>query len=407
MKDSTTGLSELNQIERPLIDGVFFDLGSIYEQAELLPDQRDPRGVRYSLALLLCLMLLAKLCSADTPQAVADWVRHRRAALVSAFQLRRPTMPGHSTFRRLGQQTGLAAEIETLLTQLLQTALSGHSRLISLDGKTLRGTWDPATRRPLHLLAAYVPGTGLVLGQVVVSDHENEIPAAARLLAQLALRGQIVMADAMHTQRPFAQTVLRGGADYILFAKDNQPTLRADIELLFTPEAAGRGSRPVPNDFRRTSQLDKGHGRLERRTLISSGLLHGYLDWPGVKQVFKLERVTHTSQGRPLHTETVYGLTSLSAGAASPAQLLAWTRQYWAIESGLHQRRDTTLHEDATRMRNPAQAHLLAALNNFLVGLTHCLGFGNLAALRRYFDAHIDQAFVLLTRPLKDYTIRL
>lgn len=407
MQDTTSGLVKLNRIERRLIDGVFFDLGSVYEQAELVPDRRDPRGVRYRLALLLCLMLLAKLCGMDTPSAIADWVRQRRVALVEAFQLKRSTMPGHSTLRRLGQQVGLAAEVQTLLTRLLQAALSGPSRLISLDGKTLRGALNPESQRQVHILAAYLPATGLVLQQVVVNDHENEISAAPHLLTQLALRGQIVMADALHTQRRFAQSVLAAGADYILSAKDNQPKLRADIELMFTPEAAGSGSRAVPNDFRQASQTDKGHGRIERRSLTASRLLQGYLDWPGVKQVFKLERITRTSRGTPLRTETVYGLTSLGVAAASPAQLLDWTRSYWGIESGLHQRRDVTLHEDATRMSNTDQAQWVATINNFLVGLAHGLGFGNLAELRRHCDAHLDTAFALLTRPLKDCLHRL
>jgi len=62
MKDNTSKLDKLTTIECPRFDGVFFDLGSVYEQAELVPDPRDPRGIRYNLALLLCLMLLAKLC---------------------------------------------------------------------------------------------------------------------------------------------------------------------------------------------------------------------------------------------------------------------------------------------------------------------------------------------------------
>jgi len=316
-------------------------------------------------------------------------------------------MPSHSTLRRIGQQVGLATSVHELLTRLLQQAVSGPSRLISLDGKTVHGAWDARSKRQVHILAAYLPESGLVLRQVAVNDHENEIPAAPRLLDKLALRGQIVMADAMHTQRQLAQTVLDAQADYILYAKDNQPKLRADIEFMFTPETAGRGSRAVPNDFQSVSQTDKGHGRIERRTLTTSRLLQGYLDWPGVKQVFRLERVTATSRGVRLRSETIYGLTSLDRSEASAGQLLHWTRLYWGIESGLHQRRDVTLHEDATHMSNADQALWVATLNNFVVGLAHGLGFANLAEMRRYLDAHLSQAFALLTRPLKDCLRRL
>lgn len=37
--------------------------------------------------------------------------------------------------------------------------------------------------------------------------------------------------------------------------------------------------------------VNKGHGRLEKRTIWVSSELNTYLDWPGVKQVFRLERV--------------------------------------------------------------------------------------------------------------------
>lgn len=401
MKHNTAELTALNELDRVLFDGIFFDLGSFYEQAELLRDRRDPRGVRYALALLLSLNLLAKLCGADTPSAIADWARQRTHALAQAFQLKRPRLPGHSTYRRLGQQAGLADEVLALLTRLLLGAVAGASRLISLDGKTLRGTWDKRSRSGVHLLAAYLPDEGIVLMQVQVSDKENEIAAAPRLLQTLDLRGRIVMADALHTQRRLSTIVLESGADYIWYAKANQAKLQADIAQVFVPEQAGRGSRPVPNDFRSATQVDSGHGRIERRTLTVSSLLQGYLDWPGVKQVFKLERIVLSSGGQAVRSETVYGLTSLSADEARPAQLLDWTRLYWGIENGLHRRRDVTLHEDATRMSNSDQAKLLAAINNFVVGLATYVGFTNVAEARRYFAAHLDEAFALLTRPLK------
>nr|PID86648.1 MAG: hypothetical protein CSB13_03475 [Chloroflexota bacterium] len=69
--------------------------------------------------------------------------------------------------------------------------------------------------------------------------------------------------------------------------------------------------------------------------------------------------------------------------------MLQWTRQYWGIENGLHYRRDVTLREDATRISQPALAKTMSAVNNFVVGLTQKLGYSNLAAARRLFDAKI------------------
>ncbi len=57
---------------------------------------------------------------------------------------------------------------------------------------------------------------------------------------------------------------------------DNQPTLKADLALLFSLP-------PGPHQDRRTVQQSaKGHGRLETRTLTASTDLKGFVDWPGL-----------------------------------------------------------------------------------------------------------------------------
>src|SRR5947208_2643269 len=50
-------------------DGFFFDLGSFYEQAELVADPRDPRGKRYALALLISLQVLVERKENEIPAA--------------------------------------------------------------------------------------------------------------------------------------------------------------------------------------------------------------------------------------------------------------------------------------------------------------------------------------------------
>ncbi len=126
-------------------------------------------------------------------------------------------------------------------------------------------------------------------------------------------------------------------------------------------------------------------GRFERRTLSAIVDRTHYVDWPGLQQLFKLER--QVTLGTTTTTETVYGITSRAPERARPAQLLQWTQAYWGIENGLHYRRDVTLAEDATKMNRPTMAQNLAVLHNFIVGLTSKLGFTNLASAIRVFDA--------------------
>ncbi len=94
--------------------------------------------------------------------------------------------------------------------------------------------------------------------------------------------------------------------------------------------------------------------------------------------------------------QVVYGLTSLSPERATPKKLLALVRPYWEIEAGLHYRRDATLKEDATRLTLGNAGHIMAILNNAVIGLCLQNGYRNLAQARRRFNAKPVLAFDLL-----------
>ena len=378
--------------------GFVFELGSLYDRFEQLTDQRQARGKRYPLALLLTLLLLAKLAGEDQPHGIAEWVRARASELRELLPLTCPRLPCANTYRNAASRAVKPDELQRVVSAFLQAhPQAGLCVLICIDGKTLRGTLCPTNPQGVHLLVAYLPDEGLVLMQVQVDVKSNEISAAPTVLKRLDLRGKVVMGDAMHTQRALSVQIVEAGGDYVWLAKENQPNLRADIERLFLPEVCGPASSPQPTDFQSAQQTSKGHGRLETRTLTVSAMLETYLDWPGVRQVFKLERAVRTLANRPLRSEVVYGLTSLTRAEAGPRRLLELTRAYWGIENGLHYRRDVTLHEDATRMKDKVAAQVWATLNNLLIGLLPRLPFDDLPQARRYFSAHPEHALHLLT----------
>jgi predicted transposase YbfD/YdcC len=378
--------------------GFVFEIDSLYDRLEGLSDARDARGKRYPLAVVLLLIILAKLSGEDRPSGIAEWVRQRQSELIELLPLTRETLPCANTYRNVASQAVAVEALQQLVTAFLrEQPQAGWSVLVTIDGKTLRGSWSKAHPAGVHLLAAYLPGEGLVLMQVAIDQKTNEITAAPQLLKYLDLRGKIVMGDALHTQRALSVQIVVSGGGYVWYAKDNQARLHQDIALLFQPEQCGPGSSPIPTAFERATQTDKGHGRIEKRTLTTSSLLKDYLDWPHVAQVFQLERQVWDLQLKPLRSDVVYGLTSLSAAQAGPARLLELTRAYWGIENGLHYRRDVTLREDATRMRNPRAAQVWATLNNLLVGLLAHLPFANLPQARRFFDAQPLMAVGILT----------
>src|SRR5439155_14621883 len=175
----------------------------------------------------------------------------------------------------------------------------------------VRGTIDAADPQGTHLLVAYLPQEGIVLLQLPVDRKANEIRVAPTLVQALDLRGKIVTADSLHTQRSLSAQIVAAGGDYLWVAKDNQPTLRADIAELFTAETRTVEGGQIRHDFRTARQVAKGHGRREVRRITVSSELKGYSDWPGLEQVFRLERERIASQSGKHEREIVYGLTSL------------------------------------------------------------------------------------------------
>lgn len=376
--------------------GVQAEIGSLAAALAQLHDQRKPRGVRYALQPLLLLLALAKLAGEDTPSGVAQWVSERAALWRELLGLTWPRLPHASTWRRLWQRGLAVAQAEAVASQWLSSLGGAQSTLLHLDGKTLRGTIPTGASAGVHLLSAYQSARGLPVQQTAVDKKENEISAAPRLLATLTLEGQIVTGDALLTQQELSRQVRQAGGDYFWIVKGNQPAMRQAIADLFTAEAARRG--PATADFATVTTLDKGHGRLETRTLTSSEMLNDYLAWPGLQQVCRIERTRLQLNTGQQTQEVVYAVTSLTRTQADAARLLAIARAHWSIENGLHYVRDVTFGEDHCRLKSPTAAQVLALFNNLIIGLLRSAGWTNLAAARRHFAAHIAEAFSLIYR---------
>ena len=378
----------------------FFDVGSLYARFRELRDKRKPKGLRYRLETILVIMLLAKICGEDNPSGIAEWARHRTELFCETLNLERKTMPHHSTYRRISEEVICVEELEQMLSELWSAKrFFGKQVLLAIDGKVLRGTLDEE-QKGVYLLAAYLPNEGLVLMEVEVAGQGSEIPAAPKVLKHIDLREKVVMGDAMHTQREVSIQIVEAGGEYIWLAKGNQPQIEQDIRLWFGPDPIPiPGQSYVPKDFEMARTVNKGHGRIEQRTLVVSSQLKDFLDWPYLEQVFQLERKCTYSKTGEVQEQVVYGFTSLSRDEIAPRHLLELIRSYWGIENGLHYRRDVSLHEDKTRMTKRNAGRVMACLNNLVLSLLiGKLKFRYLPSARRYFAAFPALALALLTR---------
>lgn len=393
------------KIERELnAGGMEFETGSVYERFCNLTDLRGVNGKRYELEAILTIVVLAKLCGEDIPMGIAEWAKHRQEELLRLLGLHWSRMPHHNTYRRIMAHKVYEQEVAGLVGEYNQGG--EHGDVYALDGKARRGMRKKEEEGQEYGLSVYDVAQAKVLSQVEVGRKENEITQAPKALKSVEISRKVITADAMHTQRGLATQILEAQGAYVFPVKENQPQLYKNIQALFAPEYPKPGFGKIQTDFLTAQKVDKGHGRLELRTLTTSEMLNTYSGWPGLAQVYRLERQFQWwRNGRSYRSscEVEFGITSLTRQEASPAHLLRLRRAHWGIETGLHYRRNVTLREDATRMTVGNTGKIMASINNLVLALIRQAGFRNAAQARRWFAAHLSKAVALLTTPVSGF----
>ena len=142
--------------------------------------------------------------------------------------------------------------------------------------------------------------------------------------------------------------------------------------------------------------LDLGHSRIEQHGLQTSTIWAGYSDWPGLAQVFRLERQGILTKTGEVRQEVVAGVTSLTPERADAARLLALVRGQWHIENPSHWVRDVTFDADRSQVRCGHIPQGMAALRNTVIGLMRWAGDTNMAAACRRFAAQPTAALRLI-----------
>ena len=173
----------------------------------------------------------ACLSGARSFEAIAQWAATLPIDALRRLGCKRPKPPSEPTFRRTLQRLD-ATSLDRKIGQWLatQNILSGKG--IAIDGKTVRGARDGEKKAP-HLLSAVLHHEGIILAQQPVDDKTNEIPNVKPLLKELNIEGAVLTADALHTQTETARYLVEDKkAHYVFTVKDNQPTLKKDIQEL-------------------------------------------------------------------------------------------------------------------------------------------------------------------------------
>lgn len=311
---------------------------------------RDPRQagkVLYPLLEILLLLLCATIAGADDFVEISLWGDDRQDFL-RRFLPFEHGIPSHDTLCDV-----IAAIDPELFKSCFLSWVAGLQTdvpdIIAIDGKTSRRSHARGKGQlPLHTVSAWATQQRLVLGQEAVAEKSNEIVAIPLLLRRLELTGALVTIDAMGTQTEIAQTILDGGADYVLSLKENWPATHAEVAMTFAD--------PPPNlTLQRCETVDADHGRLETRRhtvchdidwLFSDRRHPGEFAFPGLAAIGMIK--SETERGGKTETETRYYLCSSKLDAATFARVV---RGHWGIENRLHWVLDVVFHDDQARLR--------------------------------------------------------
>jgi predicted transposase YbfD/YdcC len=347
-----------------------------------VPDPRDRRGVRYSLAGVLALAVTATVAGCRSFAAIGQWAAETAVDTLATFGFTHGSAPDESTLRKLFARIDADALDRALGGWTwTRTFTDDQRRVIALDGKTIRGARTRPDGKAPHLIAAFDHSAGAVLGQLAVEAKSNEIPAARTLLGYLDLRGAVVTLDAMHTQTDTAEAITGAGGDYVFTVKANMPTLHQKLKKL--------PWKDMPASTARTTD----RGRRITRT-IKTADVPDWIDFPGAAQVAQLRR-TVTDKGTKT-VEVVYLITSASSKDAPPQRLAVWVQNHWGIENRLHWVRDVTFDEDRSTVRTGAAPRVMATCRNLAISILRIDGWENIAAGCRHHARHPDHALALV-----------
>ena len=262
-------------------------------------------------------------------------------------------LPVHDTIARIISRIQPEQFQNAFVLWMQATSERTDGELIAIDGKTLRSSYDRNSRQStIHMVSAFAAQNRLVLGQVKTDAKSNEITAIPELLALLDIKGCLVSIDAMGCQTEIASAIVKGGGNYLLAVKGNQPTLHNAVRAALAEST----QRPLSEE---TLSIEKMHGRIDGReyhVLPAGALSEQFPEWKALKTVgvaisYRIENMKKFSMEYRYY---------ISSGELTPEQFASAVRGHWAIENSLHWVLDVVMNEDACQIYRGDAPQILA-----------------------------------------------
>lgn len=314
----------------------------------------EHHGYYYNISDALLITILGTFCGLRDLKRIHQWATNteNRAFLRENFSVH--YIPCYSWFTQLLgmiKPEPLRKQFAAWVQLILPDTLEGMT--VSIDGKTICSTERMENfTSPLHIVSAHVSELGITFGQQAVGGKSNEIPTARELIRSLQISGCMVVADAMHCQKETAKTIIVAEADYLLSAKDNQPTLKNGIKDYVEDQALRTGMDTA-------SKTEKNRERIEKRTAFVTqdiSWLTNKKDWESIACIGAISTQFTTKNG----TSNAWHYY-ISSRPLTALELLKYARAEWSVEA-MHWLLDVNFGEDACKVRDENVQQLLNSL---------------------------------------------
>lgn len=327
-------------------------------------DPRIDRAKKHNLVDIIMITLCATICGMQGWEEIEIFAEKREEWFKGFLPLPNG-IPSHDTMYRVFSRINPKELNKALIQWTSGLNHSVEGKVVAIDGKTLRRSFDSATgKSALHVVSAWVEDNGLVLGQVAAEGKGHEITQIPELLRLLELKNAIVTIDAIGCQKEITRIIREENkADYVIALKKNQPSLYNEVKHFFN---VAEQSGAFSSDSFET--VEKGHGRIEQRLCISLDVTN-YLDhvsdgFKDLKTVVKIHSIRDTNGKH--EEQTRYFISSLPCDAR---QLAHAVRTHWGIENSLHWRLDVTFREDDSRIRKDHAPENMSIMRRMAAGL--------------------------------------
>jgi len=309
---------------------------TIWRHFSVLRDPRVQDNQKYKFKHLIIAIVCSMICGANDVEAIVNYIESKMEWLRERLGME--SAPSYKTIWWLlvlmnpeNLNKAFIGFIEEAREVLCPEAKPLKMESVAIDGKTSRGTAREGIKA-LHTVSAWSSTLQLLLGQVKTNEKSNEITAIPELLKLLDLEDKVITIDAMGCQSSIADQIVEGGGHYILALKGNQETIHEEVKAIFDDEAKSAKNVDCPEThMEEASEVDKGHGRLEERTVrvcTEVSWLKKEKKWKSVNSVIEI-LASRTIKGRRT-TEKRYYLSSMKSNAK---MFLKWIRDHWGVES--------------------------------------------------------------------------